>query len=229
MILPIGNTIKFWLNGVETFNEKVEPQMKRTPFYQKYNSGDVVRVQVQNSVPFPYKLQLVDCDGGIITTVDFVQAYINGRYVYDIVFTFASLGVTNTKVKLNIIASVFSTEISGNISGFKGSVSGNIVFSSGLYELSGGVGGFIAAVDGQAILSTSAMFKLSNNVGDICAKTLVTKYFSGAFTIGTVLYMEPELTNIQTGFDYAVEDATGTIYTLDPVYGEIGVDTGLDC
>jgi len=228
MILPIGNTIKFWLNGVETFNEKVEPQMKRTPFYQKYNSGDVVRVQVQNSVPFSYKLQLVNCDGGIITTVNFVQAYINGRYVYDIVFTFASLGVTNTKVKLNIIASVFSTELSGGISGFKGSVSGNIVFSSGLYELSGGVGGFIAAVDGQATLSNSAMFKLSNNVGDICVQTFVPKYFSGIAGTGTVLYTDIGRTIVQTGFVYVL-DESGIIFNLSTTTGVIGSDTGLIC
>jgi hypothetical protein len=228
--LPIGNTIKFWLNGQETFNEKFEPQMKCTPFYQKYNSTDEVRIQIQDTISSPYKLRLLDTNGSTITTLSFVQTFSNGMYIYDALFTFASLGVTNTKVKLQIITSAFFAEISGGISEPQALIEGSILFSSDEFSIDGGITESVGTVDGTIDVVLSYAFKFAETIFGTCAMSTVTLYFraSDGLNPGTVLYSDESLTTPYYGSDY-VTWAGANIFNYTSGSGTIGSDTGSSC
>jgi len=73
MTLPQGNPVKFWLNGVESFNEKVVAGMQQVCFKQKFNSDDVTKIQIYDDSGAAYLLILKDKDGEIVGYESFVE------------------------------------------------------------------------------------------------------------------------------------------------------------
>ena len=64
--------------------------------------------------------------------------------------------------------------------------------------------------------------QLGNNLGTICSQGLTTIYYEvGGFGPGDIIYTDLYLTNPVTGYSY-LADATGDIYDLDDLTGEMG-------
>ena len=230
--IPKGNTIKFWLNGEETFNSKVLPKMKRVLFFQKYNSTDQVRIQVTDTANLPYKLQVVDCEGNIITTTSFTSS-ISGdgvTYVYDLLFTFASLGITDQKVSLNIITSAFFASISGGITEPDHQLDGYIINSVALFEISGGITEPIHLIYGDIVSTTiSKLYRKSVlYYSGVCGSPQVTYYTNGNPGSGVTVYKNIGLTMALTGYSYISWD-DGEVYEINSSTGIIGTGTGFFC
>lgn len=73
MTIPQGNPVKFWLNGVESFNEKVVPGITQVCFHQKFNNDDVIKLQVLDTVATAYALQILDADDVLLEQLDFTE------------------------------------------------------------------------------------------------------------------------------------------------------------
>jgi len=74
MIIPKGNPIKFWLNGEESFNEKIVPGMQQQCFHQQFNTTDEIRLQVLDTVATAYQLKIYDVDDVLLETLDFTES-----------------------------------------------------------------------------------------------------------------------------------------------------------
>lgn len=73
MTIPKGNPIKFWLNGEESFNEKIVSGMQQQCFHQQFNTTDEIRLQVLDTVATAYQLKIYDVDDVLLETLDFTE------------------------------------------------------------------------------------------------------------------------------------------------------------
>lgn len=98
-------------------------------------------------------------------------------------------------------------------------------------DISGAITDVIETVDGDIevleVTSTEVIFLADP---EVCEGDPEVVYFNGAFAPGTILYADAALSINIVNVNY-VADILGTtnVYEIDPVTGEIGVDTGFNC
>ncbi len=68
-----GNPVQFWVNGVETYNEKEIGGMFSKCFCQPFECGDEIRTQFKDNTRSLYSLSIADEDHGILDTFSFTQ------------------------------------------------------------------------------------------------------------------------------------------------------------
>ena len=73
---------------------------------------------------------------------------------------------------------------------------------------------------------TIGTYILGNNSGTVCAGSETDLYTSGSFGVGKTLYLDNELINAVTGYDFVVDTATNTIYNLNSSTGVVGSSVG---
>lgn len=100
MIVSRACPIEFWVNGVPTFNEKVNPGVQSIPYYPKFQLTDAIRIQVLNPDDDDRELNLCayDCDGARVAT----QAFTAYDGYYETEFTFSILGLAAGAYRLQI-------------------------------------------------------------------------------------------------------------------------------
>lgn len=99
MTIPQGNPVKFWLNGVESFNEKVVPGIQQVCFFQKFNNDDVIKIQIADTDPNAYALRILDENDLVLQQLDFTET----SDVFNLSFQPSSYAnVINKKVKFQI-------------------------------------------------------------------------------------------------------------------------------
>jgi len=99
MNIPVGNPVKFWLNGEESFNTKVVAGMQQVCFNQKFNNDDVVKIQVIDDVATAYALQILDVDDVILEQLDFTET----SDVFNLSFTLSDYpSVIDKRVRFKI-------------------------------------------------------------------------------------------------------------------------------
>ena len=138
--------IKFYLDGVLSFNTKPIPQIDPIPFFDRVKSSQNILVQIQDSNFTNYKLNILD-DGEVIDSVTFTRTLVDTVYVYQTNFTFLSLGITGKRISLQVVKDV--TDISGDVSMALPTVSGEVLFISTLFSIDGGVSNVAQTIAGS--------------------------------------------------------------------------------
>jgi len=99
MTIPKGNPIKFWLNGEESFNEKVVPGIMQVCFHQKFNNDDVIKLQVLDAVATDYALQILDENDVELELLTFTET----SDVFNLSFTLSDYpSIINKKIRFKI-------------------------------------------------------------------------------------------------------------------------------
>ena len=99
MTIPQGNPVKFWLNGVETFNEKVVPGVMQVCFHQKFNNDDVIKLQVLDTEATAYALQILDEDDVELELLTFTET----SDVFNLSFTLSDYpSIIDKKIRFKI-------------------------------------------------------------------------------------------------------------------------------
>lgn len=101
MTIPQGNPVKFWLNGVETFNEKVVPGVMQVCFCGRWKTTDTIKVQVVETVYTALTLKIWNSDDEEVGSVDFTET----SNIFNVSFTLAGEGVTDSHVYFTIVVS----------------------------------------------------------------------------------------------------------------------------
>jgi hypothetical protein len=221
--------ITFWLNGVESYNTKVEPQIMQVPYYLPANIADELRVQVKDTVMSTYRLRAIDCNGNVLGTLSFTSTLVGSEYVYDILTTFGSLGVVeDMKVRLEIITSLFTASISGGLIEPAHFISGNITSVDVTFDISGGLAEPSHSLEGGLVSNVvSGLFYFGDSAVDTCSADSVLLYYKSTDGLvpGTTLHSDIELSGPA---EYPNFVRWGTsVYNF--AFGVIGSDTGFDC
>jgi hypothetical protein len=184
MRLSNGTPVQFWLNGQETFNEKVVPGVQQTNFNQIFRPEDNVVIQFTDTLLFGYQLNILDVNGDILQTLPFTITPIEDNYVYSLSFTFDDYSITGL---VTLTISYFVYELSGGVNGLLGVVSGTAI-NTETFLLSGGVDGLMGSGEGD--IQNGSVITISNSSTDLVITNVVvtgqTLYIdSGAFPIAT--------------------------------------------
>jgi len=99
MTIPQGNPVKFWLNGVESFNEKVVPGIMQVCFFQKFNNDDELNIQIYDAGGSTFELVVRDKDGEFLGH----HAFTETADYYNLSLTLTPYG--DQKIQLFIIDS----------------------------------------------------------------------------------------------------------------------------
>jgi hypothetical protein len=145
MRLSNGTPVQFWLNGQETFNEKVVPGVQQTNFNQIFRPDDNVVIQFTDTLLFGYQLNILDMNGDILQTLPFTITPIDDNYVYSLNFTFDDYSITGL---VTLTISYFIYQLSGGVDGLLGDVSGTAI-NTASFLISGSVEGLIGTVTGD--------------------------------------------------------------------------------
>ena len=138
--------IKFYLDGVLSFNTKPIAQIDPIPFFDRVKSSQNIMVQIQDSNFTNYELKILD-DGVVINSIVFTRTLVDTVYVYQTNFTFLSLGISGKRISLQVVEDV--TGISGGISMALSTVSGNVSFVSTVFSIDGGVSNVAQTIAGS--------------------------------------------------------------------------------
>lgn len=225
--------VQFWLNGIQSFNNKIEPGIEHHRFFQLFNADDEIKLQFTDSEELDYRLTIYDCDGGELVELTFTVELVGEEYVYSLTFSPEDSGITNQKIRLEIQTAVVTYEISGDIIDTIGEiVSGELELSVTL-SISGDVTDTLGElVDGDIVnlevTDTEALFY--DDPEDCVGSVSNTVYYTGAFAPGTILYQDAALTTPWTGWHYvSILSGDGSVFELNHITGVIGDDTGFEC
>lgn len=94
--------VQFWLNGVESYNTKIEPGIEKICFNQLFNADDEIRIQLSGTVDDDgtYELRIYNLDGVLLDTLEFTRVEAG---LYDITLIPEDQSITNQKIKLEIV------------------------------------------------------------------------------------------------------------------------------
>ncbi len=231
MTISNNQQITFWLNGVESYNTKVEPQIMQVPYYLPANIADELRVQVKDTVMSTYRLRAIDCDGNVLGTLSLTSTLVGSEYVYDLLTTFGSLGVsTDMKVRVEIITSLFTASFTGGLEEPDHTLDGDITNVNLTFSISGGLEEPDHSLDGELINVVSDSYRLGMSPpAVVCTELPITLYRRSTepYAPGTTLYLDLNCTLPAIGYDHVVLITDGAIYAL--VDGVIGADTSETC
>lgn len=101
MTIPQGNPVKFWLNGVESFNEKVVPGVMQVCFCGRWKTTDTIKVQVVETVYTALTLKIWNSDDEEVGSIDFTET----SDIFNVSFTLAGEGVTDSHVYFTVVVS----------------------------------------------------------------------------------------------------------------------------
>lgn len=223
--------ITFWLNGVESYNVKAEPQIMQVPYYLPANIDDELRVQVKDTVMSTYRLRAFDCNDNVLGTISLTPTLVGSEYVYDLLTTFGSLGVsTDMKVRLKIITSLFTASITGGLEEPDHTLDGDITNVNLTFSISGGLEEPDHSLYGEVVSTTiiTAYRKSAVSAAGTCGAPEINYYSSNAPGTGVTIYTDIGLIYALTGFSF-ISWADGEVYEINPATGVIGAGTGFFC
>jgi hypothetical protein len=76
---------------------------------------------------------------------------------------------------------------------------------------------------------TAANYILGNTLSTVCDGSTTVLYTSGSFAVAKTLYTDINLTTIQTGFTFVIQNSTNHVFNLNTSTGVVGSDTGIIC
>lgn len=102
--MTISNAIpvQFWLNGVETFNEKNICGVEPVCFCQPFNCTDEIRIQFTDTSANSYELQVLDPDGNELYSIPFDDISSN---TWQLSFIPSNYGICDENIQFKIITS----------------------------------------------------------------------------------------------------------------------------
>lgn len=98
MTISDNQPITFWLNGVESFNQKIVPGKMQVCFCGRWKTTDTIRVQVIETVYTALTLKIWNDNDEEVGSVDFTEV----SDVFDVSFTLAGEAVTDEHVYFTI-------------------------------------------------------------------------------------------------------------------------------
>jgi hypothetical protein len=100
-IMTISNAIpvQFWVNGVETFNEKNICGVEPVCFCQPFNCDDEIKIQFFNGTDGPYELEIFDTESNLLDTIDFIEV---APEVFQISFIPINYGICDRVIQFKI-------------------------------------------------------------------------------------------------------------------------------
>lgn len=204
MIVSNASPIQFWINGVPTFNEKVNPGVQSVPYKYKFQLTDVIRIQIldPDEEGLTLNLCVYDCDGERVA----LQALTDFGGYYETTFTFSTLSLDE---------GLYRVQIETNFSMGAGTgiftLNGQDAALGGQSGMTGVFGSFtltgqnvtlefvVATIDVQAELTTgfSSTFQVSFN--GAATLTLVGSGSSDASTIPNSSNVEASVGKLTNG------------------------------
>jgi len=94
--------VQFWINGVETFNEKNICGVEPVCFCQPFNCDDEIRIQFQDITDKPYNLQVLDSNSNELNLISIPEV---SSGVYQIELIPENYGICDETIQLKIITS----------------------------------------------------------------------------------------------------------------------------
>lgn len=92
--------VQFWVNGVETYNQKEVCGITPVCFCQPFNSTDEIRIQVQDETGLDLLLKIYDSIDNELQSLSFTEITSG---VYEMSFVPSELSVTDEQVRIEII------------------------------------------------------------------------------------------------------------------------------
>lgn len=93
--------VQFWLNGVASFNQKIEPGIERHCFHQLFNADDEIKIQFTDTSGLIYELVILDEEGDELLTLGFTEVD-PGVYALSFIPEDQTPSITSEKIKLEI-------------------------------------------------------------------------------------------------------------------------------
>ncbi len=93
--------VQFWLNGQETFNQKIVDGVHHFCFCQPFECDDEIRIQFTDSEQHEFKLKLIDSDGNVAHIFDFDKN--DELYSLSFIPSNYSPDLCDTNLKLQIV------------------------------------------------------------------------------------------------------------------------------
>lgn len=100
MIVSRACPIEFWINGVPTFNDKINPGVQQVQYQQRFQLSDEIRIQVldPDDEGIDLAIAVYDCNGIRVALQDFT--HYDGYY--ETTFTFSTLGLSEGSYRVQI-------------------------------------------------------------------------------------------------------------------------------
>lgn len=92
--------VQFWVNGVETFNQKEVCGINSACFCQPFNCDDEIRIQFSDDGDFNYLLSIIDENDDEITSLSFSEM---ATGIFQLSFIPSEVGVCNEKIHFSIV------------------------------------------------------------------------------------------------------------------------------
>lgn len=118
--------VQFWVNGVETYNQKEVCGITQACFCQSFNCNDEIRIQVQDSNNQALALVIYDSSGEEITRLAFSETS-NG--VYELSFIPSENGVCDEVIRFEINNDILSIEATAPEDGYNQTATSDIDWS----------------------------------------------------------------------------------------------------
>lgn len=109
MTIPKGNPITFWLNGEESFNNKLESGMIQQCFFQPFSDSDTIKVQLSDTTGKNYSLNVYDVDDVLLTSIPFVET----SGIYNVSFMLSTYSINDKYIKFKIFEGDINAIYSG--------------------------------------------------------------------------------------------------------------------
>ena len=112
--MTISNAIpvQFWVNGVETYNEKQICGVEPVCFCQPFNCTDEIRIQFQDTTGIAYSLQILDSNTNELNSISIPEV---SSGVYQIELIPANYGICDEIIQLKIITEGLSVTFDSSL------------------------------------------------------------------------------------------------------------------
>jgi len=225
--MTISNAIpvQFWVNGVETYNEKQICGVEPVCFCQPFNSTDEIRLQFLDSTGKNYSINILDVNDNILEVLFFDETLTG---VYSISFTPSDFGITDEFISLVIKETVMGAWTNGTANSppsdqFQ-TVVGSLASSVGATAVTNDSFHKAYAAPANSPLSVSVRITSTNLIGsvsvvlklhdagltNIASSISYPVTYEGVYTLTatasfTVAYVEVRITTVSATVDWTVE------------------------
>jgi hypothetical protein len=103
--MTISNSlpVQFWLNGEETFNQKVVCGITPVCFCQPFQCDDEIKIQFTDNIDVDYYLNIFDSENNELKMQIFESVLIGSQYLYSLEFTANDYSLCGKQVTFKIV------------------------------------------------------------------------------------------------------------------------------
>jgi len=118
MVISDAIPVQFWVNGCQTYNEKVNPGINKVCFCQPFECDDQIKIQIieSHSVAASFSVDVIDNAGNIIVNLPFTRGVFSPNDVYSLTFVPIDHGICDKQIVLNLLLDRVPTlDVNGDV------------------------------------------------------------------------------------------------------------------